>query len=72
MSKSSSHNHEKIIQKILDDLSMNKYSTITAVTHIYAISLSILVHHHQEHQNQALKHAAYQLLTSNEKKILEK
>ena len=72
MIKSNSHNHEKVIQKALHDLFTDEYSTIAVTACIYVLFTFILEHHFHRCQNQVLKHAAYQLLISNEKEILER
>lgn len=59
MAKSSSHNHEKAIQKALDDLFKGKYLIIKAAAYAYAILLFILTYCCYEHQNQALNHVTY-------------
>lgn len=68
MPKSNSHDREKAILKALEDLSTDRYSTVTAAARVYAIPMSTLAHRFHERQNRALGHAAYQLLSSNEEK----
>jgi len=51
MIKSNSHNYEKIVQKTLYNLSINKYSTIAITVHIYALLLFIFEHYLHKHQN---------------------
>ena len=72
MVKSNRNNCEKAIQKALKDLFTDIYSTIMAAVCACAISLFILAHRFKEHQNWALRHAAYQLLIFNEKNILKR
>jgi len=71
MPKSNSHDREEAISKALQDLSTDRYPTVTAVARVYAISMSTLAHRFHERQNQALGHATYQLLSSNEEETLE-
>lgn len=71
MPKSSSQDREEVILKALEDLSIGRYPTVTAVAHAYALLLSTLTHHFHVRQNRALGHAAYQLLTSIEDETLE-
>lgn len=62
---------KKTIQKALKDLFTGIYSTIAAAARAYALLLFTLSHHLHKRQNRVLRHAAYQLLTSNEKDTLE-
>jgi len=71
MFKLNSQKHKKIIQKILNNLLKNKYFTYAVITQTYLLSLLTFKHWSQEHQSQVLEHVQYQLLSFNEKKILE-
>ncbi len=71
MPNSNSHNREEAISKALEDLSTDRYPTVTAATHIYALPMSTLTHRFHGRQSRVLGHEAYQLLSPNEEATLE-